>query len=142
MPSKKEVRETIGLIKCGVCDYEKGELRKQSNHIYYYMCRCGRITPNKETGQRILMDKAAMFSPKEIEDWNDYPADKEGLRVVPVWPVNGTQEKPEPVNSEKPQEPVNGSSPLMEPPEEKPEPVNKPPPEKPAEEELPDWLRD
>lgn len=127
MPQKKPVKPTLGLVTCPICSNARAEVRQQDNRLLYYMCRCGRITPNKDIGQQILAGNVRRFNEVEREAWNDHPTDKEGLRVVPVWPMKAT---PEPVNRSPAPEPVNRpqeeEDPLTPPPppEEKPEPVN------------------
>ncbi len=70
--ANKEVKPTIGLLKCPMKSHN-AEVRKQINGILYYQCKCGKITPSREEGQRWIFDNAKMFSAEEVEVFNGFP---------------------------------------------------------------------
>jgi len=135
----KEPNPNIGFVHCIIksCD-DIGALRIDKGGVYYYDCpNCGRIKPNYEAGQDIVLDNAVMYGdkmpPPETPTWIAeqwpmqklwrYPKGREPLGGGE--PVNVNVNEPEPAPESI--EPVNVNGPPA-PPEES-EPVNEPVPE-------------
>lgn len=114
MPTK-QVKQTIGLIKCPLKNHN-GEVRKQVNGLLYYQCLCGKMTPNRPEGQRWIYDNARLFTPEQIEEFNSFPK-IDGLSVA----LETAEEKTvnDPIKEEvekkadpKKEEPTRSTSPL------------------------------
>ncbi len=60
------MNKTLGLIVCPICG-EESDLRRceRGARTWYWVCRCGKITPNMPAGQQWIMDRARIFSPDE-----------------------------------------------------------------------------
>lgn len=48
--------ETLGLITCPICGNMEAQVRRcnKGKRTFYYVCRCGKITPNLAMGQEWL----------------------------------------------------------------------------------------
>ena len=64
MGGGREMNTTLGEIVCPLCG-ESAELRrcKSGAKTWYWICRCGKITPNLPAGQQWIMDRAVLFPP-------------------------------------------------------------------------------
>lgn len=64
---------TIGTIDCHSCG-DSGELRRCSTgqRLFYWMCACGKITPNLPTGQRAIYDRARFNDPEDKRQLGEY----------------------------------------------------------------------
>lgn len=68
---------TIGEIDCPVCG-EVGEVRrcKVGRRTLYWVCRCGKMTPNLPHGQDFILSAARMYGPEGKPEPATAPAPK------------------------------------------------------------------
>ena len=60
------MNKTLGLIVCPLCG-EESDLRRceRGARTWYWVCSCGKITPNMPSGQQWIMDRARIFTPED-----------------------------------------------------------------------------
>lgn len=93
--------ETIGSINCPIGNHE-GEVRKQKNGLYYWLCPCGKITPNYRGGQAFVKNNAKFFDGGEpvngFEPVNGKPPNLQPATIEEIKPDSQAvnDDKPEP----------------------------------------------
>lgn len=62
------MNETLGKIECPMCG-EEADLRRCSKgaKTWYWVCRCGKITPNCAPGQAWIMERGSIFGAAQDE---------------------------------------------------------------------------
>jgi hypothetical protein len=57
--------DTIGEIICPIGNHN-AQVRQQKNKILYWLCSCGKITPNYREGQEFILENAKMHTIEKV----------------------------------------------------------------------------
>ncbi len=102
--------ETIGSIRCEGCG-STGELRRcrTGQRLFYWVCECGKITPNLPTGQKGIYDRAVFDDPEDKKQLEKYLIRK-GVISEQAEEKPRVEEEVKPVEEIKPANPAQVST--------------------------------